>query len=50
MIVAQFIKAVYVGRDYNIEIEFNVTFEEFQSYCMDAEQAEEKAGVCSQPA
>ncbi|MEA5050318.1 MAG: recombinase family protein [Oscillospiraceae bacterium] len=50
MIVAQFIKAVYVGRDYNIEIEFNVTFEEFQSYCMDAEQAEKKAGVCSQPA
>lgn len=49
MIVAQFIKAVRVGRNYNIEIEFNVTFEEFQSYCMDEEQAEEKAGVCSQP-
>ena len=32
MIVAQLIKAVRVGRDYNIEIDFNVSFEEFQSY------------------
>lgn len=31
MIVSQFIKAVRVGRDYNIEIDFNVLFEEFQS-------------------
>lgn len=30
MILAQFIKAVYVRRDYEIEIEFNVSFEEFQ--------------------
>ena len=29
MILAQFIKAVYVRRDY--EIEFNVSFEEFQN-------------------
>lgn len=33
MIAAQFIKAVRVGRDYNIEIDFNVSFEEFQSFC-----------------
>ena len=32
MIVAQLIKAVRVGRDYNTEIDFNVSFEEFQSY------------------
>ena len=30
MIVAQFVKAVRVSRDYNIEIDFNVSFEEFQ--------------------
>lgn len=33
MIVSQFIKAVYVRRDYEITIDFNVSFEEFQSYC-----------------
>jgi site-specific DNA recombinase len=35
MIAAQFIKAVRVGRDYNIEIDFNVSFEEFQRFCVD---------------
>ncbi len=30
MIAAQFIKSVHVGRDYNIEIVFNVSFQEFQ--------------------
>lgn len=30
-IAAQFIKAVRVGRDYNIEIDFNASFEEFQA-------------------
>ncbi len=33
MIVSQFIKSVRVGRDYNIEVDFNVSFDEFQSYC-----------------
>lgn len=32
MIVAQFVKAVRVSRDYNIEIDFNVSFEEFQNF------------------
>ncbi|NLV49322.1 MAG: hypothetical protein GXY20_01355 [Clostridiales bacterium] len=40
MIAAQFIKAVRVGRDYNIEIDFNVSFEEFQSFC-NAESVDE---------
>lgn len=31
MIVSQFVKAVYVRRDYDIEIEFNVSFEEFRA-------------------
>lgn len=30
MIVAQFVKAIHVRRDYEIDIEFNVSFEEFQ--------------------
>jgi len=33
MIVSQFIRSVRVGRDYNIEVDFNVSFDEFQSYC-----------------
>ena len=32
MIVAQFVKAVRVSRDYNIEIDFNVSSEEFQNF------------------
>lgn len=32
MIVAQFVKAVRISRDYNIEIDFNVSFEEFQNF------------------
>lgn len=35
MIVSKFIKAVRVGRDYNIEVDFNVSFEELQSYRAD---------------
>ena len=30
MIIAQFVKAVRVKRDYEIEVEFNVAFDEFQ--------------------
>ncbi len=39
MILAQFIKAVYVRRDYEIEIEFNVSFEEFQNLCLARDEA-----------
>lgn len=35
MIVSQFVKTVRVGRDYNIEVEFNVSFEDFQQYCIE---------------
>lgn len=31
MIISQFIKSVYVYRDYTLEIEFNVSFEDFRS-------------------
>ena len=44
MILAQFIKAVYVRRDYEIEIEFNVSFEEFQDLYL----AKEEAAVISE--
>lgn len=30
MIVSRFIKSIYVHRGYNLEIEFNVPFEEFK--------------------
>lgn len=33
MIVSQFIKAVRVGKNYNIEVDFNVSFEELQGFC-----------------
>lgn len=38
MIVAQFIKSVRVGKNYDIEVDFNVSFEEFQSYCLKPSQ------------
>lgn len=34
MIVLQFIKAIHVHRDYQLDIEFNVSFEEFQKESM----------------
>ena len=40
MIVAQFVKAVHVRRDYEIDIEFNVSFEEFQALYLDKEPEE----------
>ena len=33
MIVAQFVKSVHVRRNYELDIAFNVSFEEFQSLC-----------------
>lgn len=38
MIVSQFVKAVYVRRDYEILIEFNVGFEELQTLCVEKEE------------
>ena len=37
MIAAQFVKAVYVKRGFELDIEFNVSFDEFQTLCLDAE-------------
>lgn len=37
MIVAQFVKAVHVRRGYEVNIEFNVSFEEFQSLYLEPE-------------
>ncbi len=31
MIVSQFVKSVYVYKDYSLEVEFNVAFEDFQN-------------------
>ena len=40
MIVAQFVKEVHVRRNYEIDIEFNVSFEEFQALYLDKEPEE----------
>lgn len=37
MIVAKFVKAIRVRRDYEIDIEFNVSFEEFQALYLEGE-------------
>ena len=42
MIVAQFVKAVHVRRDYEIDIEFNVSFEELQNLYLEGETEESK--------
>lgn len=34
MIAAQFIKAVYVHRDYKLEVEFNVGYDEFKKFTL----------------
>lgn len=38
MIVSQFIKSVYVYRDYTLEIEFNVSFEDFRTMSTECEE------------
>ena len=45
MIVSQFIKAVYVHKDYALEIEFNVSFEEFKKLSAECHDQ----GACEQP-
>lgn len=42
MIIAQFVKAVRVKRDYEIEVEFNVAFDEFQQIYLEPEKKENK--------
>lgn len=42
MIVGQLIKAVHVKRDYEIDIEFNVSFEEFQAIYLEPESENTK--------
>ena len=37
MIVAQFVKAVHVRRDHEIDIEFSVSFEKFQALYLEGE-------------
>ena len=42
MIVAQFVKAVHVKRGYEVDIEFNVSFEEFQTLYLEPEAEGDK--------
>ncbi len=41
MIAAQLIKSVHVGRDYNMEVLFNVSFQEFQQAQLSGENCTE---------
>ena len=45
MIIAQFVKAVRVKRDYEIEVEFNVAFDEFQQIYLEPEKRRTKQGA-----
>ena len=45
MIISQFIKSVYVYRDYTLEIEFNVSFEEFRTMATECQDQ----GTSEQP-
>lgn len=38
VIVSQFINSVYVYRDYTLEIEFNVSFEDFRTMSTECEE------------
>ncbi len=42
MIAAQFIKAVHVKRDYEIDVTFNVAFDEFQKIYLEPEKVDDK--------
>ena len=42
MIAAQFVKAVRVKRGYEVDIEFNVSFEEFQTLYLEPESEEDR--------
>jgi len=45
MIIAQFVKAVRVKRDYEIEVEFNVAFDEFQQIYLEPEKRRTRRGA-----
>ena len=49
MIIAQFVKAVCVKRDYEIEVEFNVAFDEFQQIYLEPEKREQDEGRDNDP-
>ena len=45
MIIAQFVKAVRVKRYYEIEVEFNVAFDEFQQIYLEPEKRRTRRGA-----
>ena len=51
VMIAQFVKAVRVKRDYEIDVEFNVSFDEFQQICLESKKEGEKVkGATTIPA
>lgn len=49
MIIAQFVKAAYVRRNYELDILFNVSFEDFQSLCIGEEDSKRAGADMHQP-
>lgn len=49
MIVAQFIKAIYVGRNYELDITFSVSFEDFQRLYIAGEDSKKAGNENLQP-
>ena len=47
MIVAQFVKGVYVHKDYEIEIEFNVSFGDFKVFTLEQETQKKQKSEAS---
>ena len=47
MIVAQFVKGVYVHKDYEIAIEFNVSFEDFKVFTLEQEMQKKQKSEAS---
>ena len=47
MIVAQFVKGVYVHKDYEIAIEFNVSFEDFKVFTLEQETQKKQKSEAS---
>ena len=49
MIVAQFVKSIYVHAGYELEIEFNISFADFQRLCVEADESKEAGVLLLQP-
>lgn len=49
MIVAQFVKLIYIRTGYELEIEFNISFGDFQRLCVEENKSKEAGALLLQP-